>query len=216
MVIVFYDSEKEVIYICTEREKMKTIPVDDPNLLSNIPNDDILYVQNAHFITKRQFQQWLNGEAKIEEDREAHRLDEESNSKPSEVANMVPTNSKYANSKWIHPAHNGAIHIPDLKTEKYPNGLEMIGKWDFIPVDSLGGFEFLEESHLFKSLLGKGKIEVVGYDYVKKNYGKKKQVSLADAALEAITVQTGSAADVAAAGGIDAHDPSGAVEFLVE
>ena len=67
MVIIFYDSEKNVIYLCTEREKMRILPVDEPNLLSHIPNDDILYVQNAHFITKNQFHQWMEGEGEIGE-----------------------------------------------------------------------------------------------------------------------------------------------------
>lgn len=218
MVIIFYDPEKEEICLCTEREKMKKIPVDDPNLLSYIPNDDILYVQNAHFITKRQFQQWLDGEAKLEE--EPHRftgfLDESPDIVPPDVEKFA---AKHANSKWIHPAHNGTIHIPDITNEKYPHGLEMIGKWDFISVDSVGGFETLEESNFFKSFLAKGKIEVVGYDYVKKNYHKRKQVSASDAALEAILVKNdsrGSAEAAAASGGIDTHDPTGAIEFLVE
>jgi len=221
MVIIFYDPEKESIYICTEREKMKIIPVDDPNLLSHVPNDDILYVQNAHFITKRQFQQWLEGEAELEA--EPHRftgfLDESTPEYTPDVEKLAKASQMYAGSKWLHPAHNGAIHIPDVQNEKYPHGLEMVGKFDFIPVDSVGGFEALEESALFRSLLAKGKIEVVGYDYVKKHYGKKKQTSASDAALDAILIKNdvrGSAEAAAAGGGIDTHDPSGVVEFLVE
>ncbi|MHA2281511.1 MAG: hypothetical protein ACXAC5_11710 [Promethearchaeota archaeon] len=220
MVIIFYDSDKEVIYICTEREKMKSVPVDDPNLISYVPNDDILYVQNAHFITKRQFSQWLEGEGDI--DTKPHRfsgfLDEDTPTYIPEVEKMVAANTKYSGSQWLHPAHNGAIHIPDVKTEQYPNGIQMVGKYDFVPIDAIGGFEALEESPHFKLLLARGKIEVVGYEFVKKNHGKKKQVSVADAALDAILIKNGhpgSAEAVAAAGGINASGAN-AIEFLVE
>ena len=91
----------------------------------------------------------------------------------------------------------------------------MIGKYDFASVEALGGFDNLEESSHFKYLLGKGKIEVVGYEYVKKNQGKKKKQSASDAALDRITVQTGSAESVAAAGGINSY--AGDVEgFIVD
>ena len=94
----------------------------------------------------------------------------------------------------------------------------MNGKWDFIPVDAIGGFEILEKSHIYRYLLGKGKIEVVDYEYVKKNQGKKKQVSLADAALDSILIKDdrmGAAADVAASGGLS-KSSSDTVEMLIE
>jgi len=219
MVIIFYDSDKNVIYLCTERDKMKILPVDEPNLLSHIPNDDILYVQNAHFITKNQFNQWLEGEGSNDE--EPHRftgfLDEDSPTYTPKVAEFIESHSQHAGGQWIHPCHNGAIHIADIKTEKYPNGVELIGKYDFVPVEALGGFETLEESMHFKHLLGKGKIEVVGYEYVKKNYGKKKTQSASDAALDRIIIKNdarGSAESIAAQGGIQGY--SGAIEVFVE
>lgn len=222
MVIIFYDSDKELIYICTEREKMKSISINDPDILTHVPNDDILYVQNAHFITKKQFGEWLEGDEEIFRDDEIHRftgLMEEPTS--STVERMQEAAVKYAHSKFIHPAHNGAILINDVKTPKYPNGVELVGKYDFVAVDDLGGFDALEESSNYKYLLAKGKIEVVGYDYVKKHYNKKKTVSAADAALNKILIKGdthGTAEAVAAAGGIGDENTSSSdpIEIIVE
>lgn len=226
MVIVFYDSEKEQVYICTEREKMRSISINDPDILTHIPNDDILYVQNAHFITKKQFGEWLEGDGEILND-EPHRFTgfmEEPTpyaTDTSTVEKMQEAASQYKHSKFIHPIHNGAILISDVHTPKYPNGVELVGKYHFIPLDDLGGFDILEESAIFRSLLAKGKIEVVGYDYVKKHYNKKKNVSAADAELEKILIKSsthGSAEAVAAAGGIegDATSASDPIEIFVE
>jgi hypothetical protein len=225
MVIIFYDSEKEQVFICTEREKMKILSINEPDILSHIPNDDILYVQNAHFITKKQFGEWLDGNGEVFED-EPHRftgfMEEETTYTPA-VEKMQEAASKYANSKFIHPAHNGAIHIADFKSTQHPNGIELIGKYDFISVDDVGGFDALEESMHYRHLLAKGKIEVVGYDYVKKHYGKKKSVSASDAALDKILIKGdthGTAESVAASGGIGGNlnlsSSSDPIEIFVE
>ena len=223
MTIVFYDSEKEQIYICTEREKMKNISINDPDILTHIPNDDILYVQDAHFITKKQFGEWLNGEGEAFD--EPHRFTgfmEESTQYSPAVEKMQEVASNYSHSYFIHPTHNGAILIADLKTPKYPNGVELVGKYDFVPVEDVGGFDGLEESLHYKILLKQGKIEVVGYDYVKKNYGKKKMVSASDAALDKILIKNdahGSAEAVAAAGGIGGDNsisPNDPIEIFVQ
>lgn len=221
MVIIFYDSDKEQVYICTEREKMKSISISDPDILTHVPNDDILYVQNAHFITKKQFGAWLEGDGEDFND-EPHRFTgfmEESTSYSPSAEKMTEAATKYAHSFFIHPTHNGAILIADLKTPKYPNGVEIVGKYDFVPVDDLGGFDALEESLHYKVLLKKGKIEVVDYNYVKKHYGKKKMVSAADAELERILIKgdsSGTAAAVAAAGGIEGEGPSDVIPIFVE
>ena len=225
MVIIFYDSDKEQVYICTERDKMKIVKLGDEDLMSHIPNDDILYVQNAHCITKSQFKDWLSGDMVLQgESQDTHRFtgfmeDGVRAEHQTPISDqMKQTMSKYANSKWIHPAHQGCIIIEDIKTTQYPDGVRLDGKWDFLPVDSVGGFDALEESHQYRYLLGKGKIEVVDYEYVKKNQGKKKIVSASDAALDAILIKQGSAESVAAAGGIAAAatDYDGAIEILVE
>lgn len=221
MIIIFYDANKDDVYICSDKERTKIISIDDPDLMSHIPNDDILYVQNAHFITKKQFGDWLSGESSIveEEEYEPHRftgfMDEDAVREPSVVRD--PENP-YKGSLFIHPKHNGTIIINDISTPKYPNGVQMNGKWDFIPIDHLGGEGILEESQFFKGLLAKGKIEVVDYEYVKKNKHKKHQKSLKDVALDAIIVKddrSGAAESVAAAGGIHASD-SGVIEIFVE
>ena len=225
MVIIFYDTDKEQIYICTEREKMKSISINDPDILTHVPNDDILYVQNAHFITKKQFGEWLEGEGEGEAFDEPHRFTgfmEEPTAYSPTVEKMQEAATQYAGSYFIHPAHNGAILIADLKTPKYPNGVELVGKYDFLPVDDVGGFDGLEESLHYKILLKQGKIEVVGYDYVKKHYGKKKMVSASDAALDKILIKNdthGSAEAVAAAGGIGGDSnvsPNDPIEIFVE
>jgi hypothetical protein len=225
MVIIFYDAEKEQIYLCTERDKMKILSIDDPGIKDHIPNDDILYVQNAHFITKKQFGDWLEGSGP-DFASEPHRftgfLDEESAPYSPTAEAMHEAATKYEHSKFIHPAHNGAIHIADLKTPKFPNGVELVGKYDFLCVDDVGGFDNLEESLHYRTLLAKGKIEVVGYDYVKKHYGKKKTTSRADAALDAILIKgdaRGTAEAVAAAGGIEGAGEASAgdaIPILVE
>ena len=97
----------------------------------------------------------------------------------------------------------------------------MNGKWDFIPIVDLGE-DAIEESTLFKSLLAKGKIEVVDYEYVKKNKNKKHQASAMDAALDRIIVKddrSGSAENVAASGGIQSANQSqnsDVIEIFVE
>ena len=221
MIIIFYDPEKEELHVCSHKEKMKIVPVDHPDLMSQIPNDDILYVQNAHFITKRQLNDWIHGTGVSEKDdptRFSGLLDESPVYTP-DVEKMIDKTSN-TSGKWIHPAHHGAIMLSDVKTPKFPQGAELIGKYHFVSVDDLGGFEELEESSSFNWLLAKGKIEVVDYEYVKKHYGKKKQTSLADIALDAILIKHGSAESVAASGGIHGGNvttlDSGAIEFLVE
>lgn len=210
MVIIFYDAEKEQIYLCTERDKMKVLSIDDPGLKDHIPNDDILYVQKAHFITKKQFGEWLEGTGPSLDD-ELHRftgfMDDDVTPYSETAEAMHDAATKYEHSKFIHPTHNGAIYIADFKTPKFPNGIELIGKYDFLCVDDVGGFESLEESLHYRTLLAKGKIEVVDYKYVKQHYGKKKSTSLADAELDKILIKgdaRGTAEAVALAGGIDA------------
>lgn len=215
MVIVFYDIQKKSLYVCAKNRKMIEVPIDDPDLLSHIPNDDILYVQNGHFLTKIQFEEWVSGNYEISSIPDyIEQVDEEPDFTPPDLK-----------GKYIHPKHNGTILIQDLpKNEIFPDGLlKLSGKYDFKSVNRLGGFEVLEESNQFSILLAKGKIEVVDYNFVKK-YSGKRPVSLADAALDAIIVKNdarGSAEATAAAGGINPGEPfvasgSEAIEINVE
>jgi hypothetical protein len=214
MVIIFYDAEKDQLYICAEHKKMEIISVHTDDLMSYIPNDDILYVENGRFITKLQFEQWLKGEANFADEHEPN----QPNQPIGQSQDSIPyTSSQYAQSQFIHPMHHGAISIADITTPEYPDGVELIGKYDFVSIDELGGPDALEESTHYKTLLAKGKIEVVDYDYMKKHYGKKKYVSAADAELDRITIKSdkrGSAEAVAADGGLP--EDVRAVEILVE
>lgn len=184
MIIVFFDIKKKKLHICSENEKTRVIGIDEPDIIDYIPNDDILYVENAHFLTRQQFAQWINKGVS------------------SSPKKQKPTKQRY----FIHPRHNGAIRLQDIHTEKYPEGVQMIGKWDFIPVDEIGE-DVLDDSANFRWALAKGKIEIVDSNYVKENIHKKyKQVSPAEAALDSILVPADIKADAAATAG----------EFFVE
>ena len=125
MILIFYDAEEEIIRICSEDQKMKSIPADDPELLSYVPNEDILYVSKAQYITKTQLEGWLSG-ASIPE------IEEPISSKNFTIESDLDS----SNGQWIHPAHNGYICIEDIQTSRFPTGLEMHGKYDFINVNS--------------------------------------------------------------------------------
>jgi hypothetical protein len=207
MVLIFYDAEEEVIRICTDNQKMKTIRVDDPELLSYIPNEDILYVSKAQYITKTQLEDWLNGTAMPEVN------------EPIRQGNSyIEPDVDYSNSQWIHPAHNGYICIEDIKTSRFPNGLEMDGKYDFINVEILGGLGVLNKSAQFRGFLNQGKIKVADYEYVKKHQSKNtKFLSGKDRNLDRILVPANrSAVSVAENGGIRDDDFDGEDDFLVE
>ncbi len=221
MIIIFYDANDEKLYICTETEKTKVVSVNDPDLMSYIPNDDILYVEDAHFITKQQFGDWLSGNIELEsqKDTEMSRFKDflhnspGKENKPNKSGDFVqsPGQKKY----YIHPCHNGTLLLQDIHTTKYPDGIQLNGKWHFVAVDDIGE-DILEESNHFKVLLGQGKIEVVDSEFVKKNIHKQKQKSSpSEAALNAILVPSDIKAEIAASdGGI--HGSGEIPEFLVE
>ncbi len=227
MVIIFYDANSEKIYICTDREPMRSVDAGDENVLDHIPNDDILYVQRGHYITKSQFGDWLQGEMKmlnnVEEPEEVSRftgmLDE--NFQKKKAINIghsgAPSKEIPWSSEYIHPRHKGYILIQDLDHDRFPEGiLRLTNKWHFIPLDPIK--EELDSSSQYKSLLAKGKIEIVNAEYVKKNIHKMKQkISPTDRALDRILVQPGlRAEDVAEAGGVDGLGGPTAIPILVD
>ena len=222
MIIVFYESEKNVIHLCT-KTGIKILSVQDFRFLSQIPNDeDILYVQDACFVDKKQLQQLFkiteNHSSEINRFTGLSETLDDDNSIPTSLHNIVSSHNSSVYGKWLHPTSNGHISLADIKTPKYPNGLGMTGKYDFISVEELGGEAVLEESQFYKIALKKRKIELVDYDYVQKYSGKKKQSSFADKALDAIIIKNsahGTAEKVAAEGGISV-DANGAVEFFVD
>ena len=90
--------------------------------------------------------------------------------------------------------------IEDISTRRYPQGIQLKGKWDFIAVDDIGE-DILKESNHFRILKQKGKIEVVDGNYVKRNEHKiKMKVSPSEAALDAILVPPDVKAHAAASG----------------
>lgn len=190
MVIVFYIARENKICVCTQDKPMKLFAVDDPNLLSFIPNDDIYYVQNCSILTKKQLQKWLNGELNLETT--------ESEKEIEEIG--------ISDKKYIHPVNNFVIIIDSIRTPKYPNGLKLKDKYDFVALEDLG--DNIEDNALFKSLLRTRKIEIVDSDYVRKNMHKaNRKLSPADAALNKILVPVGiNAEDVAERGGMGGRD----------
>ena len=213
MTIIFYDADNDSLYICNQNEKMKVISLSDQDLSLHIPDEDILWVGDAACITKPQFVKWLKGEISF---------DGSSNSKQSSVSrftgflnkshmqgsqigsDFVKSASKLSSRLYIHPKHNGSIVIPSIKTKKFPDGLELDGKYHFEPLDELP--PNLEENSLFKSLLKKGKIEIVTHEYVVQNIHKKKGMSPSDMATDSILIKDGNAKDIASVGGIGNYD----------
>ena len=228
MTIIFYDANKEQVYICTENEKTKVIQIEDARLLDYIPNDDILYVEDAHFITKDQFGEWLRGDLELVKDipeNEVSRftglLDDQN--QPWHAQNQIqkmaeaPAHTSPGSQKfYLHPTSNGTVRIEDIQTSQCPEGIQLNGKWHFIAVDAIGEEALMDSSH-FKVLLGKGKVEIVPESYVQANKHKQKsKVSPAQAALDAILVPADVKAEAAASGGWAASPGDEAPEILIE
>lgn len=184
MVIVFL-SEKNQIYICPENGTTKTFSLNDPNMLNYLPDDDILYVQSGKYITKQQFADWLN--------------------------HNEPTTG-FSNRKYIHATKNGVIVMDDIKTQRFPEGLHLQGKYHFIPVDEIGQ-DNLDESTVFRVCFAQGKVEYVDENYVQQNKHKGKKISPSDMAIQSILVPSDmkAASFVSGGGGETDH-----TQFIVE
>jgi hypothetical protein len=216
MTIIFYDANEEKLYICTPYDKTKIVNVNDPNIMDHIPNDDLLYVTNGHWMEKRQFFDWLQGEMEIEDD-----PDVELDRGPSRVAGFLGNNQQQPAKStkkryYIHPTANGTVRIEDIKTLHEPDGIELSGKWDFRAVDDIGQ-DVLDESTYVKILLGKNKIEIVDEEYYEQNKHKHKtSKSPAEQSLDAILVPSDRRAiDVAADGGLE-EQGNVAIPIIVE
>ncbi len=211
MVIIFFSAEDNKIWICTQHEKTHVLDVGDSDIMKYVPNDDILYVQSANFMTKKQFGEWLEGDMVFDEGEEKE---------PNRFTGLFeesPESQGHRKQRlFIHPAHNGCIVISDLKTPTEPDGLVLNGKWDFRLIDDIGQ-DNLDESQFYQHMLAKGKIEVVDELYVKKNiHKKKKKISPAEQALNAILIPAHIKAEVAADGGYQSGGGGGAIEIMVE
>lgn len=201
MVIIFYEANENKIYISSTNRKMVALDADDPNLMDHVPNDSILYVQTGDYITKSQFNDWLNGNMPDLDD------DPEPEVEDTSDAPFQQTNKSGKKRYFVHPVHNGTIILSDIKTKDFPDGLMMNGKYDFIPIDSIG-MDVLEESKHFKIALSKGKIKISPESYVKQNIHKKTtKISPSEAALDKILIPAYMKAEEAAdKGGIHQDD----------
>ncbi len=199
MTIIFYKQDSNKIYLCTETEPMKKIDSNDKHIMDYIPNDDILYIENAHMVSKKQFGEWLKGDMKLETPQSGKMLSE----RPVVINDSGITHTE--NSKFIHTRHNGTVLIEDIQTERFPEGIILQGKWDFKSVDEIGA-DTLEESRFYKILLKNRKIEVVDLKYVKENAHKRyRHQSQLDREYDRILIKNdrpGSADAVAARGGL--------------
>jgi hypothetical protein len=176
MVIVFLDPNTDSLYICSENEKMKKIDLGNANLLSFIPDDDLLYVQDGIFLTKHQFQDWLEGGAQF-----AVPAPQQTPMIPASIPASQPVQTRQASSQsrpydpnrlYLKPAHNGSVLIPDINTEKYPDGLKMNGKWDFVPIDDIGGIDVVNSNRFIRNQLEKKRIQIVDEAFVRKHQDK--------------------------------------------
>lgn len=228
MVIIFYDANKEQVYICTEHDKTRIVSVNDPHLLDYIPNDDILYVSNAHFITKSQFGEWLRGDfdfEPVEQDAGVSRFTGmlgpehqpgDTHHEMQKLAQGEAPSQPGVQKFYLHPTSNGTIRIEDIQTSQFPDGIQLNGKWHFIAVDTIGEDILMDSSH-FQVLLGKGKVEIVPESYVAANKHKlQKKKSPYQAALDAILVPAEVKAEAAAAGDWNAGSGDIATEILIE
>lgn len=199
MTIVYYDYTNSCIYVCNDKFPLKKMPLQS-NLLQLIDEKDtILYVQNGSLISKSTLSDWLSGK-----------------SVPPTSTHSNPESNTQKTNTYIHPAHNGVVIIEDISTNKYPNGVRMSHKWDFISVDEIGQ-DVLNNSAQFRGHLSKGKIKIVPYSYAKQHMHKKKRYkSPAEMAVESILIQDdrrGSAERTAVRSGMY---PDDAIEIEVE
>lgn len=205
MTIIFLHPQTKKLHICTETNMTKVVDLNDPHLLNYIPNDDILYVDNGHILQKSQFAAWLQGG-----------IEPVQNPQPVTPTMQQPVLS---NKLYLHTTNPGYVCIDDITTEQFPEGIPITGKYHFIPIDQIG-MDLLEESHKFRWLLAKNKIEIVNEEYVSKNKHKFKKQSAGDAALDAITLKDDrrGAAESAASGMFInmPEDGTGAIPIYVQ
>ena len=238
MTIIFYNPQDKQLYVCSTESKMQVLDPNDPQLMTYIPDDDILYVQNGHMITRGQFSDWMEGKMDLVTPNyrppQDHGFDSGFRFEQEQPQNQrfAATKEEYQqqvnrNSLFIHPCHPGTIIIQDIISQKYPHGVEINGKWNFVALDDIGGEEALEESHVFKYLHAKGKVEIVNADFVQKNKHRHRAKSPGDAALDAILIpgdRPGTAERVWSEGGMitssslggDSSVGNGPVEIFVE
>lgn len=225
MVIVFYDSQAELLYVATSTEPIQSIRIDDVEALEEIPDDDVIYVQNAHILNKQQLIAWTKGEYQIHTPvpapsahavTPAHAVGDQGHPAypgypQQDPAGMPgqPQPIPGGNQEYIHTVADVPLVLGDIRTAEFPNGLVIQGKYDYIPINRIGK-DVLEQSAHFRLAMKNKRIEIVNDDYVQKNAHKAKQkVRFQDSDLDRILIKDptpGAAAGVAASGGLYYED----------
>lgn len=229
MTIIFYNTEENCLHICSDKEKMIKVNIKTENIQDFIPNDDILYVENAHYINKKQFCSWLKGDYELNSSDEiANRflgsMDDSNNftvrvqdKKHNQISDPEP---QISNKKYIHPSMNGSVIISDISTDKYPNGVVFESKWDFKDVDEFGGEEELMKSNIYRHLIKNKKLEIVAQEYLVKNKNKiannsASKNSIVEKNLNKILLAPHVKAKDAASGDHD-YSQNSAIEFVID
>jgi len=159
MTFLYYDPTNNTVSVATTEHPIQTFKINE-KLYNIVPDGDVFFVQSAKIVSKKQLLQWL-----------------------------INPRKQVKNKKlFVHPRGNGSIVLEDIKTEKYPNGLIMHGKYDFISVDDIG-METLNRSAHYRIATKNKRIELVDEAYVKANLQKGKSVSPKEMALDRILIQ---------------------------
>jgi len=205
MVIIFLDNITNKLYIATDSEPIKTIPLGDVKLLDSIPDDDLIYVQSAHIITKEQFKAWLNGEYELVHD--ASVVPSPGTSvRDQQVINYESTPRK--KNYYLHTVVDAPMVLGDIRTARFPEGVLIQGKYSFVPLDLIGE-DNLERSAHYKIALRNRRIEIVDDDYVQKNSHKSTpRGGFRDSELDRILLPPGTDSHSVAADGGLAYDDS--------
>ena len=217
MIIVFYNANENKIYVSSTSEKTKVFDVNVPTWFNQVPNDDILYVTNGHFFTKQQFGEWIQSNDSCSD--ETDPLGQSTNRFAGFLGGGGSASpATKTGRKYIHATSNGTIILQDIVNQKYPEGVKLSGKWDFIAVDEIGEEE-LEDSANFKWAINKKKIEVVDEEYFQQNaHRKKTKVSPTEAALDKILIKDstpGAALKVQADGGMSTGGDDVAIPIYI-
>lgn len=176
MTMVFFNTTENMYYIFSETGSRK---VNKETLMKIVPTEDIFYVRDAYIFGKEQFLDFISGKMKTQETD-----DFDSGFR----FNTAPQEEKGdPNRLYIHTTRAGTVRIEDITSKDFPDGIQLNGKYHFIPVSVIGE-KNLEESRQFKHLIGKGKIEIVSEEYVKKNQHKGNSTSRRERELNAIIV----------------------------
>ena len=198
MVIIFFDSTDDSFLVATDKEPLRKYFRDA--IQEVIPEDDILYVANAHIMTRQQFIGFLDGSYDISLGHDPA---------PAQAHQVAPAARPKSNRRYLHTTANAPTILGDIRTDRFPEGVVLQNKYQFIPLDMIGQ-DALDQSAQLKIAIQKKRIEIVDDEFVQKNMHKARmQGSFRDSELNRILVPAGSSAEmVAADGGLPYADDS--------